>query len=198
MTLYFFLLKIMRVYFKLMGWKVQGLKNFPADGPVILAINHQSAWDPIVMAAAVPRHISYMGKEELFSVPLLGRLITIFGAFPVKRGQGDMSAIRQSLAILKEGRVLGVFPEGSRSKTGEIQKGLPGMVLLMERGQAAVVPVKIFGTRKLMTGGRGKIAVVIGKPLNAQMLKAPEGVENRREWIADRIMEEMSGLSVMK
>ena len=198
MAAYFFLLKIVRILFRIMGWNVQGLENFPAEGPVILAINHQSAWDPVVVAAAVPRHINFMGKEELFSVPVFGWIIRKFGAFPVKRGQGDMSAIRQSLAILKEGRVLGVFPEGERSKTGAIQKGLPGMVLLMERGKAAVVPVKIFGTRKLMTKGWGKIAVVIGKPLNAQSLKAPEGVENRREWIANRIMEEMSDLRVVK
>ena len=139
-----------------------------------------------------------MAKEELFSIPVIGKICTKLGAFPVKRGQGDMNAIRQSLAILKEGRVLGLFPEGTRSKNGEIQKGLPGMVLLMEKSKATVVPIKMFGTSKLLTKGWGRIAVVIGKPMTAQILKAPEGVANRREWVANRIMEAMQELSLAK
>lgn len=198
MNLYNFLRALFRLQFKLMGCNVQGAEYLPSEGPVILAINHQSGWDPIVVAAGLPRKVHFMAKEELFAIPVLGRLIRHVGSFPVKRGHGDMNAIRQSLTVLKEGRVLGLFPEGTRSKTGEIQKGLPGMVLLMERSQAVVIPVKVFGTQNLMTKGWGKMAVVIGKPLSAQMLKAPEGVENRREWIANRIMSEMLELSVTK
>ena len=174
-----------------MRWKVQGAENMPTEGPVILAINHVSIWDPVVAACCVSRQVSFMAKEELFSIPILGRIFSKLGAFPVKRGHGDMNAIRQSLAILKGGGVLGLFPEGTRSKNGEIQKGLPGMVLLMEKSQASVVPVKIGGTWHIFTKGWGKIWVVVGKPLTAQMLKAPEGVDNRREWIADRIMQAM-------
>jgi 1-acyl-sn-glycerol-3-phosphate acyltransferase len=91
--------------------------------------------------------------------------------------------------------VLGLFPEGTRSKDGELQKGLPGMVFLMEKSKATVVPVKMFGTRKLLIKGWGKIVVVVGKPMTPQMLQAPEGVENRREWIANRIMEAMLELT---
>lgn len=191
MTLYEFAKIVFRFQFRLMGLKVQGADNLPSQGPVILAINHVSVWDPIVAASCLSRQVSYMAKEELFSIPLLGTFISKVGAFPVKRGQGDMNAIRQSLAILKEGRVLGLFPEGTRSKTGGIQKGMPGMVLLMEKSQASVVPIKVYGTSSLITKGWGKIGVVVGKPLTPQILKAPEGVENRREWIADRIMQAM-------
>ena len=111
-----------------------------------------------------------------------------------------MNAIRQSLAILKEGRVLGLFPEGTRSKDGEIQKGQPGIVLLMEKSKATVVPIKIFGTRSLLTKGWGKIVVVIGKPMTPEMLQAPAGIEkeNRRGWIADRIMQSMLELKVKR
>ena len=198
MTLYEFAKGMFRFQFKLMGWNIQGVENMPAEGPVILAINHQSIWDPLVAASSLPRKVSFMAKEELFSIPVLGKIFSKLGAFPIKRGQGDMNAIRQSLAILKEGRVLGLFPEGTRSKTGEIQKGLPGMVLLMEKSKASVVPIKVFGTRNLLTKGWGNIAVVVGKPMTAQMLQAPEGVENRREWIADRIMQAMLDLSITK
>jgi 1-acyl-sn-glycerol-3-phosphate acyltransferase len=196
MTLYEFAKGMFRFQFKLMGWNIQGVENMPPEGPVILAINHQSIWDPLVAASSLPRKVSFMAKEELFSIPVLGGIFSKLGAFPVKRGQGDMNAIRQSLAILKEGRVLGLFPEGTRSKNGEIQKGLPGMVLLMEKSKASVVPIKVFGTRHLLTKGWGNIAVVVGKPMTALMLQAPEGVENRREWIADRIMQAMLELSI--
>lgn len=198
MTLYEFAKVMFRFQFKLMGWTIQGVENMPAEGPVILAINHISLWDPLVAASSLPRKVSFMAKEELFSIPVLGKILPKLGAFPVKRGQGDMNAIRQSLAILKEGRVLGLFPEGTRSKNGEIQKGLPGMVLLMEKSKASVVPIKMFGTRNLLTKGWGNIVVVVGKPMTAQMLQAPEGVENRREWIADRIMQAMLELSITK
>ncbi|GAB6154794.1 lysophospholipid acyltransferase family protein [Desulfosporosinus burensis] len=198
MTLYSFAKRMFRLQFRVMGWKVEGAENLPLSGPVILAINHVSIWDPVLAACSLPRQVSFMAKEELFSIPILGTIFSKLGAFPVKRGQGDMNAIRQSLAILKQGRILGLFPEGTRSKTGEIQKGMPGMVLLMEKSQASVVPVKVYGTANLMTKGWGKIGVVIGKPLTAQMLKAPEGVENRREWIADRIMQAMIELPKAK
>jgi len=198
MTLYEFAKGLFRFQFKLMGWKIQGVENMPTEGPVILAINHNSLWDPLVAGSSLPRKVSFMAKEELFSIPVLGKIFSRLGAFPVKRGQGDMSAIRQSLAILKEGRVLGLFPEGTRSKTGETQKGLPGMVFLMEKSKATVVPIKMFGTRHLLTKGWGKLAVVIGEPMTAEMLKAPAGVENRREWVADRIMQAMQELSEAK
>jgi len=195
MRLYDFAKRIFCFQFRLMGWKMQGMENMPAEGPVILAINHNSFWDPIVAASSLPRQVFFMAKAELFSIPVLGRILLKLGAFPVKRGQGDMNAIRHSLGILKEGRVLGLFPEGARSTTETIQKGLPGMVLLMEKSKASVVPIKVYGTRRMLIKGWGNLAVVVGKPLTAEMLKAPEGVGNRREWIADQITQAMSELS---
>jgi 1-acyl-sn-glycerol-3-phosphate acyltransferase len=198
MTLYNFAKVIFRLQFRFMGWKVRGVENLPSDGPVILAINHVSNWDPIVAACSLPRHIYYMGKEDLFSIPVIGRIFSKLGAFPVKRGQVDINAIRHALAILKEGRVLGLFPEGGRSKSGEIQKGLPGMVFLMEKSKASVVPIKVHGTCHMLRKGWNNIGVVVGTPLTAHMLKAPEGVGNRREWIADRIMQAMLELPEAK
>ncbi|MDQ7096835.1 lysophospholipid acyltransferase family protein [Desulfosporosinus sp. PR] len=198
MTLYNFAKGMFRLQFKIMGWKVQGVENLPLEGPVILAINHISMWDPVVAACSIPRPVCYMAKEELFSFPVLRWLLLKLGSFPVKRGQGDMNAIRQSLSILKEGQVLGLFPEGTRSKTGRIQKGMPGMVLLMEKSKAVVVPISVFGTKHMFTKGWGNISVVIGQPLSAEMLKAPDGIDNRREWIADRIMQAVLDLQLPK
>lgn len=194
MTFYDFAKAVMSVPFRIMGWKIKGLENLPAEGPVILASNHVSLWDPVLLGCGVPRQVWYMAKDELFHVPLFGWVLKHLGAFPVKRGQGDTSAIRQSLAILKEQRVLGVFPEGTRSKTGQLQKALPGIVLFMEKSQAPIVPVRVCGTRKLFSQGWGKVGIVIGKPLTPEMLKPPAGVENRREWVAQKIMEALERL----
>lgn len=194
MILYNFARGMFRLQFKAMKWKIKGLENLPPEGPVILAINHVSLWDPIVAACSISRPVSFMAKEELFKVPLLGPILHRLGTFPVKRGQGDMGAIRQSLKILKEQKVLGLFPEGTRSKTGELQKGLPGIALLMDKGKAAVLPIKVTGTKNLLTKGWGKIEVVLGPPLTPEMMKTPEGVENRREWLTDQIMKALGSL----
>lgn len=194
MTFYDLAKGLFRVQFRLMGWRVRGAENIPGEGPVIVVINHVSLWDPILVGCGISRQVWYMAKEELFKVPLLGLAIKNLGAFPVKRGQRDTSAIRQSLKVLQDGRVLGIFPEGTRSKTGEMQKGLPGMVLLMEKSQAPVVPIKVYGTKHLFTRGWGKLGIVVGKPLTPEMLKAPVGVEDARGWTVNRIMQELDAL----
>lgn len=194
MGLYHVARGLFRFQFKIMGWKVKGAENFPADGPVIMISNHVSLWDPIVAGCSVPRDVSYMAKEELFTAPVLGFLVRNLKTFPVKRGRGDMSAIRNSLNVLKEGRVLGMFPEGTRSKSGELQKALPGMVLLMEKSKAPILPVKVYGTKDLLTKGWGKFGAIIGSPITIDNLKVPDGVENRREWIAEQIMNALNQL----
>lgn len=195
MTLYQLAKGLFRFQFRIMGWKVRGIENFPSHGPVIMVSNHISLWDPIVAASSVPRDVSYMAKEELFSIPLLGPIIRRLGVFPVKRGQGDLSAVRNSLGILKQDKVLGLFPEGTRSKTGETQKALPGMVLLMEKSKAPIIPVKVYGTRHLFTQGWRKFGVIIGPPLTTEQFIVPEGVEDRREWVAEQIMKAMNALN---
>lgn len=198
MTFYEFARGLFRFQFRLFKWKVTGAENIPAEGPVILAVNHVSNWDPILVGCAISRQIKFMAKIELFRVPVLASILRSFGAFPVKRGEGDTSAIKQAIAILKQGEVLGIFPEGTRSKTGEPMKGQAGMVLIMERTKAVVVPIKVYGTNHMLSGLKGQLGLVIGKPLSPEELKAPESAENRREWIADYIMEKVETLPPLK
>ncbi len=198
MSFYEFARGLFRMQFRTLKWQISGVENIPKEGAVILAVNHISNWDPILVACGIERKINFMAKIELFRVPGLGALLRTFGAFPVKRGEGDMAAIRQALDILKEGEILGIFPEGHRSKTGNVLKGMPGMVLLMEKSKAPVVPIKVYGTRRLFWHGRGKVGMVVGEPLQPEMLKAPEGVPNRREWIANHIMEQVEALPESK
>jgi len=173
---------------KIKGYKVEGLKKFPVKGPVIIAANHLSAWDPVLVACALDRQVFYMGKEQLFDVPIFGKYLLKVGVFPVKRGHSDIRAIRKSLDILKNGKVLGVFPEGTRLKTGEIQDAMSGIVLIMEKSKAPVVPIKVYGTVDFLKTKRGNSGVIIGDPIYPGQINPPENADNSRLWIANEIM----------
>jgi 1-acyl-sn-glycerol-3-phosphate acyltransferase len=180
--------KLCSILLKIKGLKTQGLENIPAEGPVIIACNHLSMWDPVVVGCTLPRPVIFMAKQELFEVPVIGRIFTWLGAIPVKRGKGDISAIRSSLAALKEGKVLGIFPEGTRSKSGSIQEAMAGIALIMEKSKAPILPIKLFGSRGLLRQKRGNLRIIIGKPIYANRLAIPAKVEDRRAWIANEIM----------
>ena len=102
-----------------------------------------------------------MAKEELFSAPVLGKILPHINAFPVKRGMSDREALRKGLGILKEGKVLGLFPEGTRSKTGELGKGLAGAGFFALRSKAHIVPCAMIGPYKPFK----RLKVVFGKPI---------------------------------
>ncbi len=141
---------------------VVGIENFPKDGGVLLCTNHIENLDPPVVGITAPRPVHFMAKEELFSVPVLGKIISNVHAFPVKRGFNDREALRKGLSVLKEGHVLGLFPEGTRSKTGELGKGMAGAGFFALRSNAAVVPCAIIGPYKPFK----RLKVVYGKPID--------------------------------
>jgi 1-acyl-sn-glycerol-3-phosphate acyltransferase len=142
--------------------KVEGLENFPKDGGVLLCTNHISNFDPPVVGITASRKVYFMAKAELFNVPVLKDLLKNFGTFPVKRGGGDREALRAGLKVLKDGNVLGLFPEGTRSKDGQLGKGLPGAGFFALRSTAAVVPCAIIGPYKPFK----TLRVVYGKPIH--------------------------------
>ncbi|MBM7604446.1 1-acyl-sn-glycerol-3-phosphate acyltransferase [Metabacillus crassostreae] len=158
--------------------KVEGLEHFPKEGAVLLCTNHISNLDPPVVGVTSPRKVLFMAKAELFNVPVLNGLLKNFGTFPVKRGGGDREALRAGLKVLKEGNVLGLFPEGTRSKNGELGKGLPGAGFFALRSDAAVVPCAIIGPYKSLK----TLRVVYGKPINMEKYRqekiTPEEMTN--------------------
>ena len=107
------------LFFKL---EYRGTENIPEKGPYILASNHRSNLDPILLSHKVRQRLCYMGKMELFQNPILGWALTTIGTFPVDRGSGDNSAIQQAEEVLRRGEILGIFPEGHRSKDGTPQR----------------------------------------------------------------------------
>lgn len=184
--LYYFL----KVFFK---YKIIGLENIPATGGVIIAANHISLWDPPVVGAGLNRSVNFMAKEELFAFPPLRWIIRIMKAFPVKRGAADRGAIRHAINLLKNGEILGLFPEGTRSKNGELGKPEAGIGMIALKAGVPIIPAAIIGTNTLFKNGWGLPQFVIkyGKPIIINGEKTDrENMEN----IGNEIMQEISSL----
>jgi 1-acyl-sn-glycerol-3-phosphate acyltransferase len=174
---------ILRVLFRILfRVHVIGRENVPETGSVMLCANHTSNLDPVTVGIPLERKVHYMAKAELFRVPVLGWLITQFGAFPVKRGGISKESIRNALKILNEGKVMGIFPEGSRhNQGGAAKKGAASMAM---KAGAAIVPVAIAGNYKLF----GEITVIYGNPLDlSEFADHPDGSEGATELIMSSI-----------
>ncbi|NLW40078.1 MAG: 1-acyl-sn-glycerol-3-phosphate acyltransferase [Tissierellia bacterium] len=141
---------------------IEGKENIPPEGRLVLCSNHISALDPIILAIAIPRPISFMAKKELFKNKILAKIIYKLGAFPVDRDGSDISAIRSSLRVLKEEKVLGIFPEGTRVSRVDLDNVKAGVGLISIKGKSPVVPVYIQSNYNIFS----KVIVRIGKPIH--------------------------------
>lgn len=152
--------------------KFFGLENVP-DGPVMLACNHASYMDPVLVSIAFARpgrRVRWMAWDVLFRVPVLGFLIRKLGAFPVVPEEADRSAFRTAVQILRAGGIVGIFPEAGRTPTGEFQQAKPGFTRIASRAHSAVVPVIIRGSFAAwplhhLLPGPGKIRVHFLPPI---------------------------------
>jgi 1-acyl-sn-glycerol-3-phosphate acyltransferase len=159
-----------RVLLRLFGrWQVIGEENVPRTGPVILAANHVSFADPPTVGAGIHRKAWFMAKEELFRPPLTW-LLRKWRAFPVRRGSGDLAALKKSLQILAAGEALVMFPEGTRQTSGELGEAEMGVGMIAVRSGAPTVPVFLQGTEKLLPKGAGlvrpaRVTVRYGPPI---------------------------------
>ena len=135
---------LMRVWFRI---RVEGGDNVPGEGPVILASNHRSNMDPVLLASALQRPVAFMAKAELFVGPL-GWIMRWIGQFPVRRGGIDREALRRTDAVLARGSMLGLFPEGTRGDGG-FAAVHPGLAYIVVRQRCPVLPVAIFGTERV-------------------------------------------------
>jgi 1-acyl-sn-glycerol-3-phosphate acyltransferase len=171
-------------------WQVIGAEHIPKEGPVILCANHISLFDPPILGSGIERQVHFMAKEELFGIPVLSFFIKKFGAFPVKRGAGDRAAIRTALHLLEEGKIFGIFPEGTRSKTGELGPGLPGVAMFALKSQAAVIPVAIIGPYRLFR----PVKIVYGQPIDLSELRTRKAGSDTMKETTDLIMSHIQSL----
>lgn len=184
-----------RVLFALLNLKTWGKNNIPAQGGVIVAANHVSNWDPIVIALAFNRPIHFMGKAELFNNKLLALFFTKLNAFPVKRGSADRQAIKQAMQLIEEEKVLGIFPEGTRNKTGKEIKPQLGVALIALKTGAPVLPVACLGTkRNLPLGWFNPLEVRIGELIYLEEFTGKKVNSHVMAEVADIISDEINQL----
>jgi 1-acyl-sn-glycerol-3-phosphate acyltransferase len=165
-------------------WQVIGSEHIPKEGPVILCANHISNWDPPLLGSGIERQVHFMAKEVLFKIPVVSFFIRSFGTYPVKRGAGDRAAIRASLQMLSEGKIIGIFPEGTRSRTGELGQGMNGASMFALKSDAVVIPVAIIGPFKLFRS----IKIVYGAPVDLSALKAEKQGSDTLKRATEQIM----------
>jgi 1-acyl-sn-glycerol-3-phosphate acyltransferase len=187
---------LMRTWF---GLRVRGAEHIPSSGPALIVSNHQSILDPPLIGGATGRQIYFLAKAELFRIPIFGPLIRALHARPVRREGSDPRALRTAAVLLKEGKALLVFPEGTRSLDGRLGEGKPGVGMLAVTSGAPVVPAYVSGTLEALPKGavwprRSQVSVSFGPALH---FKAPIG-SGRKERYREAAEEMMRGIQQLK
>ncbi len=187
--------------------KVEGVEHIPADGPVIFAGNHLSIADWLFTPLVSPRRITYLAKSEYFTTPgLKGRLKKFFfagtGQYPIDRSGADaaQAALDTAKRLLDEGRVVGLYPEGTRSPDGRLYKGKTGCARLALETGVTVIPVAVIGTDKVAPPGpftwrHHHVQVKFGKPLDFSRFEGMSGNRFVERTVTDEIMYELMQLS---
>ena len=181
--------------------RAKGEGNIPRKGGCILASNHMSYLDPMVLGIACPRRLCFLARSELFTHTsrAFAWLITALGAFPLKKGVGDLKALRTALALLREGGILVMFPEGTRTADGMLQRAEPGLGMLALKAGVPIIPTLIVGTdRALPRDARfirlRRVGIYFGEKITPEELGAFERERQGYQKIADLVMERIAGL----
>lgn len=181
--------------------RVTGHENVPRSGGAVVIANHLGWFDPPIIDAACPRPILFMAKEEFMSYPVLRWFARQAGAFPVKRGTADRQSLHHAQKLIAEGMLVGMFPEGTRSKTGALQRAFPGASLVVARSEALVIPCVTIGTEDLpMSGNRNRgrrgrrwprVRTHFGEPFTL-VTKKPDGGRYSLDELTDAMMIELA------
>lgn len=175
--------------------KVVNAATCPRTGPVIMASNHLSYVDIPFIGAWAPRNTIYFSKSEVRNWPFFGYIAYTYGTVFVRRGEADRQAVRDALTFLKNGRMIGVFPEGHRSHGQGLLPAQPGVGLLVQRSRAPVWPVAITGTEHVFKQRRPRIVMTGGEPFDAiAAAQAAYGPRPTHQQVADTIMQRIAAL----
>lgn len=150
--------------------RIYGAEHVPRRGPLIVVANHASDFDPPIVSSCVGRPVSFMAKEELFRVPVLKQAIRAYGAYPVKRGSADRSAIRAAMTQLEAGWAVGIFLQGTRTPDARIPAPKLGAAMIAAKMQVPLLPVSLWGTQSIIRKGAkfprpAAVTVRIGEPI---------------------------------
>lgn len=141
---------------------IVNINKIPKDGPALLCANHNTVLDMFFLGYKLDRWIYWMAKEELFRNPVMAFVLKKLGAFPVKRGTGDVSSIKKAFKLLKENRIVGIFPHGTRIKPEKLNtaRAKPGAAMIAANTGVPVIPAAVCGNYGLF----GKMKVIYGEP----------------------------------
>ena len=174
------------------------------SGPLILAVNHQSYFDPPLAGICSKRAIYFLARKTLFSIPILGKLLPFFKVIPVDRDGNDRNALKNIIHQLRSDEAVMLFPEGTRTRDGSLQKGQSGIGLIIAKTKAPVLPMRIFGAHEAFPKDAKKImlhpiTVVLGKPIYfTEKDLTPIDGDNRAlyQQLADRVMAAIAELQL--
>ncbi|RXK56986.1 1-acyl-sn-glycerol-3-phosphate acyltransferase [Oleiharenicola lentus] len=181
--------------------EVAGTENFPTDGPFLIASNHASHLDPPFVGSHVPRQMRFFARKSLWNNRMLGWWMNQVETIPVERDSGDIGAIKRVLQALAENRAVVLFPEGTRSQDGQLQKPKPGVGLMACKTGVPVVPCRLFGSFEAFGKGTSiprfgtPVSIVFGPPIPASDYDDPKAGKARYELAAQRIMDRIAALS---
>lgn len=155
--------------------RVAGREHWPESGGALICANHQSYLDPPLVGLTCPRRLTYLGRQTLFENMLLAPIITFLDTIPIDREGGGLAGLKETLRRLKRGDMVLIFPEGTRTRDGQLQPLKPGFCAIARRSRVPLVPVGLDGaydawprTSPLPRGGR--LAVVIGESISADQV----------------------------
>jgi 1-acyl-sn-glycerol-3-phosphate acyltransferase len=157
-------------------YRARGLDHLPPQGGALFVINHQSFLDPLLVGLPLRRPVSYLARENLFRVPVVGWILRNTYVMPINRDAASTSSLREAIRRLQHGFYVGIFPEGTRTETGQIGPLKPGFLLLLRRTEVPIIPVGIAGAFQAYPKGRwlplpGTVRVVFGEPLSRDDLQ---------------------------
>jgi 1-acyl-sn-glycerol-3-phosphate acyltransferase len=172
--------------------KISGKENIVKDGPCIVFGNHYSNFDVFLLNIAYKRQIHFMAKKSLFHIPVIKYFVKAYGAFPIDRNNTDITAIKTALRILKDNKVLGMFPEGHRTKEESDSDAKGGIVMLAYKSKAVLQPIRLKYKRKFYIFYR--IDIIIGKPILWSDLGIKEAKSDEYKRIGTELLEQVYNL----
>lgn len=193
-----FLRLFLRLFFKI---NIQGLENLPEEGPVILASNHLTNFDVLLMQMVISRPLFFMAKSELHRNPIMDVLLRKLGTFPVKRGERDQWALQHAQKVLGHDQVFAIFPEGTRSKGRGLKAGKSGAARIAIMTGSPIMPVGINGSQHVLKHfpKRTQVQIVIGKPIYPKSEESTLGLTDRLMFtIAELLPPELRGVYIKR
>ena len=179
--------------------ETHGSEYIPRSGGILLLSNHLSYLDPFILATTATRELHYMARDNAFRIPLLGRIITSHNAYPVKRGTADRAALKHTIALLKQGKAVVIFPEGTRSIDGSLGKAHDGVSFIAHNADVPTIPVFIAGSDRLMPRRSiwvrpAKLSTNYGPPIDFTYAKTIQDKRVMYQHMSEQIMEGISAL----